>query len=132
MDKRTLENLKYKVENALTEVADKQVLNNSDLELTTRLLCVLEQIRRVTDGIVGYSEEGNAYSGNSYMGNSNRSYGNSYNSYNSYNGASHNGNYSGHDLKGKMLQQLEQMKNTAHNEQEKNMINSWMRYVEQQ
>lgn len=132
MDKSTLENLKYKIENALTELADKQTLNSSDLETAKRLLCVLEQISRVTDGIVGYSEEGNSYGRHSYRGNSNRSYDNSYNSYNSYNGASNNSGYSGHDLKGKMMQQLEQMKNTAHNEQERNMVDSWLRYVEQQ
>ncbi|MBR3722097.1 MAG: hypothetical protein IKN12_04955 [Selenomonadaceae bacterium] len=129
MEERTLEGIKYKVEDALTELAQKKDLNNSDLEAITRLLCVLEQIGRVGGNSYGnaydnsYNSFGRAYDGGSY-----RSRG----SYRSHNSNGNGAGYSGHDIRGKMLSQLEQMLDSAHNEQEKNMVESWMRYVEKQ
>lgn len=87
-------------------------------------LKMLEEMEKYQGSSFGYRDSG--YSEGYRDGMSGRRYHDDGGSY-----GYRDGGYSGHDIKAQLMEKLRGMKDQAHNEQEKRMVDDWIRRFEQ-
>ena len=144
MDKKVIEELKYKMEDALKQITHKKDTTPTDLDHMTKILCALDMVKSMEEDENGeYSGRSyrrrRSYDGESYRmhrdggsndgGSSNRSYGNYRDGDSMDDGNSERG-YSGHDLRSMMMDKLDDMMATPHTDKERKMVREWMSYID--
>ena len=147
MEHKELGKLKDNVEDALRKIIAKgEDITPTELDVATKAVCLIDKIRDVEmDGDMYGERSGRSYDMRGreprYSGDwqgypvAPMSYGyvshdgRAPMTYAGTRGSSHDGGYSGHDLKGKMLDVLERMRGEAHNERERKMVEDWIRLI---
>lgn len=152
MDVKELGKLKENVEEALRKIIAKgENISAAELENAQKALCVIDAINMMEQGDMMGEYSGRAYhrmsngmypmgGGASYRysnerdmsqdgGSYRRGSRNSYGGNGSYNGGSYENGYSGHDLRGRMLDVMERMRDEAHNDHERQMMSEWIQRV---
>lgn len=138
MDSKVIEKLKETLGDALAQFSRKPDINPHDVENMTKILCALDMLNGIEDG--GYSERSyrrmRSHDGSSNDG-SYRRYrdggpndGGSHRYHDGDGGSSNERGYSGHDLRGMMLDKLDEMMDNAHTEKERKMVQEWMGYID--
>ena len=139
---KTLYMLQIVLEDAIKQIVRKEDITPTELDNVTKALCAIEQIKRI-EGEGEYSERsynsrsrryegddnysyrrgrdsmGRFTSRGSHEGGSNDSMSNSHR----YNDAS---GYSGHSIRDRMIDKLEQMMDSAKSEHERRTIEEWI------
>lgn len=144
MEAKELGKLKENVEEALRKIIAKgENISAGELENAQKALCVIDSIKRIEmDGIGDYSGRGMSRGmypmggGASYHHMPDMEYmdGNSYRRGRGMDGRyvsrdGYEGGYSGHDLRARMLDVMERMKDEAHNDHERQMMSEWIQRV---
>lgn len=150
---KTLEKINDAIEEAIRPIISKGAnMNAAELDVLTKAVCTLEKIQQIQEGGGSYDDYSRSRSYNSYDGNSYDEEGNSYRRGRSsvtgryisrdamphfdgntsrrfYDGESSRG-YSGHSIKDRMIAQLEKMYDDAKTEHERNLVNNWIRRID--
>lgn len=143
MDAKELGTLKHNVEEALRKIIAKgENISAAELENAQKALCVIDSIKMIEmDEMGDYSGRAYRMSHGMYPYGGGASYhympdmdGNSYRRGRGMDGRyvsrdGYDGGYSGHDLRGRMLDVMERMKDEAHNEHEREMMREWIQRV---
>lgn len=140
MEEHVLIKAKHRMEKELSDILDKQTLNANDLETMTKIVCSIKDIEKSLE-IEGYNDEYSGrmtypYSYGSYpmRGRSNNSYerGRSVRTgrYMSRGDEYMDGNYSGHSVRDRMVDRLEQMYDEAASDHERSIIDKWIKKIE--
>ena len=150
---KTLEKINDAIEEAIRPIISKGAnMNAAELDVLTKAVCTIEKIKQIEDGGNSYDDYSRSRSYNSYNGNSYDEEGNSYRRGRSsvtgryisrdamphfdgntsrrfYDGESSRG-YSGHSIKDRMIAQLEKMYDDAQTEHERQVVNDWIRRID--
>lgn len=131
MDMKVMEKIKDEFCGVLQKYANSGLRSENDV-LTAKAaasglvkLKMLDEMEKYTGSSFGYRDSG--YSEGYRDGMSGRRYHDDGGSY-----GYRDGGYSGHDIKAQLMEKLREMKDQAHNEQEKRMVDDWIRRFEQQ
>ena len=116
---KILEKINDAVEEAIKPILGKGAqMNAAELDILMKAVCTIEKIKQIEDAEIF---------GNSLADTIKRPVG--YSSRRFYDGEHHNG-YSGHSIKDRMIDALEKMYDTAQTEHERQIVNEWIRRLE--
>lgn len=124
MDMKAIEKVRDGFCEVISKYAETGLRTANDVETAKAALSGMVKIKML-EGMERY--EG-GYSGRMYRddGYSERSYSDG----NSYRGSYGRG-YSGHDIKSQLMDKVREMRDAAHNDEERRMVDDWMRRLEQ-
>lgn len=112
----TLKMLQAILEAAIEDIVRKNDITPAELDNVTKALCAIEKIKQIES-----CETNDEYSGRSYKrGRDNAG------RFTSRDGQKTDGGYSGHSIRDRMIDKLEQMIDSARSEHERQTIQEWI------